>query len=225
MSSFTTRAGRWPTVKIDGSARRRRSPAAPVMPTVPPAPPPPHLLRGLRRRGSLADRDSIGRNRRRPGNGEQPDRGGSGGGQGEHSQCHCTLHRMLVEPGDDRSKAVRRPAFDGPVLHGGSKCGASALIGLQTFRERSSANSTGFDRNLNQFQVMARRRARSDRRAVRPCRRSRAHPRRQARRTRRFVTAVTVLAAATCERCCDDEAVAMKPGPVRRTKPCRTTIH
>jgi hypothetical protein len=172
MSSFTTRAGRWPTVKIDGSARRRRSPAAPVMPTVPPAPPPPHLLRGLRRRGSLADRDSIGRNRRRPGNGEQPDRGGSGGGQGEHSQCHCTLHRMLVEPGDDRSKAVRRPAFDGPVLHG-----------------------------------------------------SRAHPRRQARRTRRFVTAVTVLAAATCERCCDDEAVAMKPGPVRRTKPCRTTIH
>jgi hypothetical protein len=42
--------------------------------------------------------------------------------------------RMLVEPGDDRSGAGRRPAFDGSLLYSGSKCGASASIGLQTFR-------------------------------------------------------------------------------------------
>src|SRR5580704_44574 len=133
MSFITTCAGGWPTVKIDGSARRRRSPAAPVMPTVPPAPPPPHLLGGLGRRGSLADRDSIGRNCRSPGNGEQPDRGGSGGGQGR--AFSVSLHSPFVRWSNPvTSGAGRRPAFDGSLLPGGSKCGASALIGLQTFR-------------------------------------------------------------------------------------------
>jgi hypothetical protein len=88
-----------------GDARRPKfgvrlpSPTTPAMPTAP-AVAPPDLLRRRSRRRSLADHDTIGRYRRRGGNAQQP-RNRNAGGEGNHSQCHCTLlFARWSKPGD-----------------------------------------------------------------------------------------------------------------------------